>query len=164
MCAAIKAGADEAALRERLQALVEAQLAVIDTKSTPEQRASKAAALTAANLKQMHSPWMRWFVANDPCTEAARCKLPCLSVNGSMDTQVSAEHDQAPLVEALRKGGCTVTVRTPEDMNHLLQPCTTGQVNEYATITVDTDPAEAKAMAAWIAETAKAINAPTSTH
>jgi predicted acyl esterase len=164
MCAAIKAGADEATLRTRLQALVEAQLAVIDTKSAPEQRASKATLLTTANLPQMNSPWMRWFVANDPCTEAVRCKLPCLSVNGSMDTQVSAEHDQVPLVEALRKGGCVVAVRTPEDMNHLLQPCNTGAVNEYATIAVDTDAGEAKAMGEWIAQTAKAINAPATTH
>lgn len=74
--------------------------------------------------------WLAFFRKNDPANYIARIKCPLLAINGTKDLQVDAELNLG-VVERLLPSAKVVRY---DNLNHLLQECQTGMVNEYGTI------------------------------
>jgi pimeloyl-ACP methyl ester carboxylesterase len=106
-----------------------------------------------AELPILNSAWYRFFISHDPRTDLAKVKVPVLAFNGSKDTQVDADQNLPAIEAALRKGGNRdVTIKLMPGLNHLLQPCKTGEVSEYLSIEQTMAPEVLDLIADWIAK------------
>src|SRR5262249_49567721 len=82
-------------------------------------------------VKQLWSPWWRWFIDYDPAATLAKVHCPVLAVNGGMDKQVAA----GPNLDAIRRARTgprnkdTELVEWP-GLNHLSQAPRTGAGSE----------------------------------
>lgn len=102
-------------------------------------------------VKQLNSPWMRFFLAHEPGPVLARVKCPVLALNGEKDVQVAADKNLAAIQTALEESGN----RRGEfiklaGLNHLFQTCKSGAVSEYATIEETIAPAALETIGAWV--------------
>jgi pimeloyl-ACP methyl ester carboxylesterase len=109
------------------------------------------AQFVALKVKQLATPWMKYFIRYDPAPTLERVKCPVLALDGSKDLQVSPEIDLAAIKTALEKGGNkeVTTVELP-NLNHLFQECKTGSPSEYATIEQTFSPLALDEMTKWI--------------
>lgn len=96
------------------------------------------------------SPWIRHFLIYDP-SDAIRAAAgrPVLALNGSLDRQVDAAENLGALRRLLGESPM-LTVKEYPGLNHLFQPCTTGDVSEYETIEQTLSPELLADLAAWI--------------
>jgi hypothetical protein len=88
--------------------------------------------------KQADTPWFQSFLLFDPAKVMPRTKQPMLILRGALDTQVSAaEHEKLVTLARARKGpaGTAVQAGTLAGLNHILVPATTGEIDEYASLT-----------------------------
>lgn len=132
-----------AALRESVAALPEDQRAQADQSLTPE--------AIEAQVRQVNSPWFRFFLTYDPRPALERVKVPVLALNGGKDLQVPPELDLREVKAALERGGNPdATVRMLPGLNHLFQKASTGSPSEYATIPETMDPTALEAVGSWI--------------
>ena len=102
--------------------------------------------------KQADTPWFASFLAFDPATVMSKVRQPLLVVQAELDRQVPAHH-AARLVELARarKKNAGVESVTLEGVNHLLVPATTGEVEEYGSLTGrHVTPKAAAAIVAWL--------------
>jgi fermentation-respiration switch protein FrsA (DUF1100 family) len=100
----------------------------------------------------LNSPWFRYFLNYDPRPALAGVKVPVLALNGAKDTQVDPAQNLPAIEAALRKGGDRdVTVKVMPGLNHLFQPCKTGEVSEYLSIEQTMAPEVLDLIADWIA-------------
>jgi pimeloyl-ACP methyl ester carboxylesterase len=108
-------------------------------------------AMVDMQVRQLTSPWFRYFLSHDPVPALEKTKCPVLALWGEKDLQVPPV-ENLPLVEnALKRGGNgRVSVRVLKDLNHLFQTCTTGSVSEYGTIEETLSPGVLKAIGDWI--------------
>jgi pimeloyl-ACP methyl ester carboxylesterase len=146
--------ADKDAAEERamLQVVVsEKDPAVADRKL----RAMLANQLSTAQidpaLKQLTSPWFRYFIAYDPAPALRKVTCPVLALDGSKDLQIPPEQNLAAIAAALKAGGNThvQTIEFP-NLNHLFQTATTGSPSEYATIEETIAPIALTTITDWI--------------
>jgi hypothetical protein len=146
---AVRAGADEATERALARALVDAQLrlAGADPETMPPGTMEQQ---VAAAIAQMHSPWMRRFIALDPAEALRSVRCPVLVLNGSLDTQVDAKQNVPAIEAALKQSGAPVTVQVLPGLNHLFQPAKTGALAEYAQIETTIDPSVLELVPTWI--------------
>lgn len=102
----------------------------------------------AQQLKVLLSPWYRGMVRYNPAAHISSVKKPWLALNGSSDTQVLPANLKT--IKALN-----TTAETDElpGLNHLFQHCTTGLVNEYATIGEDIAPEVIARITSWLTST-----------
>ncbi|MEO8172326.1 MAG: alpha/beta hydrolase [Sediminibacterium sp.] len=106
------------------------------------------AGMTATRI----TPWARYFYNYNPADEFAKLTCPVLILNGSKDTQVQAKINQEGIRSALARGGnSNYTIKEFAGLNHLLQECATGLINEYSSITQTMAPAVLELIASWIA-------------
>lgn len=136
--AAIREEADPAKLQIRLQTILEAEPMI------PE-------AQRMAQVRQVSSPWFRFFVVYDPAPALEKVKCPVLAINGALDLQVDPAQNLVPIAAALRKGGNrqAETVELP-GLNHLFQTAKTGLPAEYARIEETMSPKAMEAISTWI--------------
>ncbi len=129
----IQSGATESELRAKL---IEA--------GTPEVRAD-------SQIKQLNSPWMRYFLTYDPSVALRKVHCPVLALNGAKDVQVSAPQNLPAIRAALEAGG-NKNVETAElpGLNHLFQSAKTGSPGEYGSIEETMSPLVLEKIAAWI--------------
>ena len=139
---------DRDELRDAMRALQEAQVAMQGGELDDDMRAS----LEAAGIAEMSSPWMRRFVRFDPAEAFARVEVPVLAVNGTLDLQVWHDLNLPAIERAVREAGGRVTVVRLEGLNHMLQPATTGGIDEYAAIDLTMDEDAMALIANWILE------------
>src|SRR5690606_28769747 len=101
-------------------------------------------------VRQVVTPWFRYFIDYDPRPTLRRVKVPVLAVNGELDLQVPAEANLAAIREALEQGGNRqlTTVAFP-GLNHLFQTAKTGAPTEYAQIDETMAPAAMDRIADW---------------
>lgn len=83
----------------------------------------------AKQIDILVSPWYRNMVKYDPAADISAVKCRWLAINGSKDTQVLPGN-----LETIKTLNPTAETILVEGHNHLLQPCITGLVNEYATL------------------------------
>jgi pimeloyl-ACP methyl ester carboxylesterase len=99
-------------------------------------------------------PWTRYFYTYNPSDEFEKLSIPVLSLNGSKDTQVNATINQNAIRNALiRADNKNYKIVELENLNHLFQECTTGDMNEYKDIEQTMSPIALKEISNWILET-----------
>jgi fermentation-respiration switch protein FrsA (DUF1100 family) len=143
----MKAIEDDEALRAAIRPIVE--------KAVREQGGDDPGdvdEIVDAQLAQLLSPWMRFFMAHDPRPSLRAMRCPVLALNGTLDLQVWHEQNLDEIDRVIRSAGGDVTIRRYENLNHLFQPAETGAVSEYARIETTMDERVLEEIAAWIVE------------
>ena len=103
-----------------------------------------------AQVKQVMSPWMQYFILYDPRPALGQVRCPVLALNGMLDLQVYHDQNLPEIEKAITLGGGDVTIRRYEGLNHLFQPAKTGAISEYATIETTFDEAVLRDIVRWI--------------
>lgn len=81
------------------------------------------------------TPWFRYFLAYDPKSSWQNVKCPVFAINGSEDIQIEAKSNLKEIKKNLcSSGNKKVKTKIFKGLNHLMQPCTTCTLAEYATI------------------------------
>lgn len=96
--------------------------------------------------QRISAPWSRWFIAHDPGPALAALDVPLLAIYGGKDVQVPAVQN-APVLSRLKPEAEVVVL---PDLNHLMQPATTGLPREYETIETTIDPRALSTVVDWV--------------
>ncbi|MFN2445423.1 MAG: alpha/beta hydrolase family protein [Vicinamibacterales bacterium] len=103
---------------------------------------------------QAETPWFQSFLAFDPAKVMKDVDQPVLIVHGALDAQVPPVHAEklAALARARGREEATDVVLVP-GINHLLVPATTGEIDEYGSLTDRSlAPAVTAAIGSWMAK------------
>ena len=104
-----------------------------------------------AQIKQVTSPWMRYFLAYDPAPALRKVTCPVLALNGSLDKQVLPEQNLPPIRKALQESGNKhYEVDELPGLNHLFQTAKTGAPTEYAQIEETMSPVALEKISSWV--------------
>ena len=86
--------------------------------------------------KQAETPWFQSFLVFDPAKVMPGLRQPVLIVQGMLDTQVLPSNaDRLEALARARKNPPRVEVAKVPGVNHLLVAATTGEYEEYRTLT-----------------------------
>jgi pimeloyl-ACP methyl ester carboxylesterase len=112
-------------------------------------------AVPPALRKQADTPWFQSFLAFDPAKVMPELRQPILIVQGELDTQVPPSNaDRLETLARARKHAPPVAVVKVPGVNHLLVQATTGEYDEYHTLTEKRiSPAVASAITGWLETT-----------
>jgi pimeloyl-ACP methyl ester carboxylesterase len=119
---------------------------------TPEEKQAKVdaqkkiheAVITGKGLDQLppdvrrtvDNPEFQGLLTSDPAKLVASVRQPLLIVQGALDTQVEPQNaDRLETLARARKNSPPVEVVKVPGVNHLLVPATTGEFDEYGTLT-----------------------------
>jgi hypothetical protein len=108
--------------------------------------------ITDQAFAAVNSPWYRAFAAYDPAPALRSLRIPVLAIIGSKDAQVPAAQNIPALRVALTDDPKAEVVELP-GLNHLLQPATTGAVDEYGKIEITIDPSALNLIGDWVTST-----------
>ena len=109
-----------------------------------------------AAVKQLTSPWFRFFVTYDPIPALEKVKCPILALDGSEDLQVPAKENLEGLERAFKaSGNKNATAKLLPGLNHLFQKSETGTPLEYGKIEETINPYALKVIGDWIEEVTK---------
>jgi pimeloyl-ACP methyl ester carboxylesterase len=124
----------------------------VEAELPAEQRASQEEfeAFVALQQEGIVAPSFRAFLGFDPRPYLEQLDVPVLALFGSLDFQVDAAQSEGPMREALA-GNPDATVLVFEGLNHLMQPATTGLLEEYGAIEVTIDEAVLTTIVDWAA-------------
>ena len=86
-----------------------------------------------AQVAQLNSPWLNYFLDYDPIPDIQGTRCPVLAINGDKDVQVVSSLNLKGIEKALPKNKKNLVKEYPS-LNHLFQHCTTGLPTEYAGI------------------------------
>ena len=86
-----------------------------------------------AQVAQLNSPWLNYFLDYDPIPDIQGTCCPVLAINGDKDVQVVSSLNLKGIEMALSKNKKNLVKEYP-GLNHLFQHCTTGLPTEYAGI------------------------------
>jgi uncharacterized protein len=102
-------------------------------------------------IKQITSPWFRYFLTYDPATALRKVTCPVLAINGEKDTQVPPKLNLPAIHKALEDGGNKhFEIDELPGLNHLFQTAKTGAPGEYAQIEETISPVALDKMGSWI--------------
>ena len=105
----------------------------------------------AMQIKQISTPWMKFFMKYDPANNLALVKCPVLAINGEKDLQVPAQENLSAIENILKKSGNKdVTTKIYANLNHLFQEAKTGSPAEYQTIEQTFSPVVMEDFTKWI--------------
>lgn len=147
-----KSNLDSAALAAKLKPLLKeamSQLSPADSQKVNSADTSSQA--VEAQVKQVLTPWFRYFLNYDPRPALMKLRQPVLAIAGGKDVQVAPKENLAAIEAALKAGGNKdYLVKELPGLNHLLQTANTGGVNEYTKIEETISPSALKVMGDWI--------------
>jgi fermentation-respiration switch protein FrsA (DUF1100 family) len=104
-----------------------------------------------AEIKQLNSPWFRFFINFDPATALRKLTIPVLAINGSLDLQVPPAQNLPAIRKALAEAGNQrAEVDELPGLNHLFQDAKTGAPGEYSQIEETISPLALDKIASWI--------------
>ena len=86
-----------------------------------------------AQVAQLNSPWINYFLDYDPIPDIQGTRCPVLAINGDKDVQVISSLNLKGIETALPKNKKSLVKEYP-GLNHLFQHCSTGLPTEYASI------------------------------
>jgi len=110
-----------------------------------------AEAQIGMQIKQITSPWFRFFLTYDPATALRKVTCPVLALSGALDTQVPPKVNLPAIRKALEEGGNKhFEVDELPGLNHLLQTAKTGAPAEYAEIEETMSPVALDKISTWI--------------
>jgi hypothetical protein len=145
--------AKHAAREREMLTLVETEKddAVLETKLKEKMAGEVPEAQMGMQIKQITSPWFRYFLTYDPAIALRKVKCPVLVLNGSLDKQVLPSQNLPPIRKALAESGNQhVEVEELPGLNHLFQTAKTGSPSEYAQIEETISPIALDKIATWI--------------
>ena len=147
----------DSAARERvrvaLRELHEQTRAALGQQPAQGAEADAREAAIEQQVRQVVTPWFRYFIDYDPRPTLRRVKVPVLAINGSLDLQVPSQPNLAAIREALEQGGNrNVTIVEFPGLNHLFQTAKTGAPAEYAQIDETIAPVVLEKIADWVLE------------
>jgi pimeloyl-ACP methyl ester carboxylesterase len=147
----VEAEPDPTAAAPKLLAALKESVATLP----PEVRAQAAQETSdqalQAQVAQVNSPWMRFFLTYDPRPTLEKVHVPVLALDGEKDLQVPPKQDLTEIEAALRRGGNKdVTTELLPGLNHLFQHATTGSPSEYAQIEETFAPEAMQIVSSWI--------------
>jgi pimeloyl-ACP methyl ester carboxylesterase len=102
-----------------------------------------------AQIKQVTSPWFRYFLTYDPAIALHKVTCPVLAINGALDKQVLPSQNLPAIRKALANNPHAEVDELP-GLNHLFQTAKTGSPSEYAQIEETISPVALDKMAIWI--------------
>jgi fermentation-respiration switch protein FrsA (DUF1100 family) len=106
-----------------------------------------------AQIKQITSPWFRYFLTYDPAIALRKVTCPVLAINGEKDKQVIPSQNLPPIRKALEESGNKhFEVDELPGLNHLFQTAKTGSPTEYAQIEETMSPVALEKVTTWIAK------------
>jgi len=142
-----------ATLEQLLPKAIE-QLAEMAPKEETKQAEFKAG--LTGGLKELSSPWFRFFLVHDPGEVLQKVTCPVLALNGEKDTQVDPKLNLPIIREALKKAGNKhSSVEEIPGVNHLFQTCRTGGVSEYNSIEETVSPTVLQKVSDWILQVSR---------
>lgn len=151
--AVLKAEKDDSLAAVRLRPIFSASLAEL---SAEERKAlGEGDQYINAQVRQLTSPWFRYFLACDPIPVLRRVKCPVLAINGELDLQVPAHENLQAIERALQAGGnerCRIHLYP--GLNHLFQTAQSGSPREYGQIEETMAPQVLQDIGDWILGTA----------
>jgi len=104
-----------------------------------------------AQLKQLLSPWLRFFLTFDPGPTLMKITCPILAINGEKDLQVPPKENLAAIKLVLTEAKHPdFTIKELPGLNHLFQTAQTGLSSEYGKIEETFAPAALKIIGDWI--------------
>jgi uncharacterized protein len=105
----------------------------------------------AAQVKQLRSPWFRFFLDYDPAEALRQVRVPLLAIGGDKDRQVLSSQNLPAIQRALEAAGNRhFEVVELSGLNHLLQTSRTGAPTEYGEIEETIAPAALEKVSRWI--------------
>jgi len=112
--------------------------------------------MMAQQIKQILSPWFRFFLKYDPCPTLENVTVPVLALNGGKDFQVDPKQNLPEIEKALKAGGNkNFKIVEMPGLNHLFQKCKTCTVIEYGQLEETFSEDALKIMKDWILEITK---------
>jgi len=102
-------------------------------------------------VKQLSTPWFRYFMKFDPAEYLTKLSCPVLALNGEKDIQVSAKPNLAAIKTALEKNN-NKNFKTMEipGLNHLFQHCKKCSADEYSELEESFDTGSLSIISNWI--------------
>ncbi len=127
---------------DRFEEQVDAMVSkFFEASGIPAEAQGTPKAALSARLKQLKNAWYRDFLERDPSRLLPQIKQPVLAVWGSEDVQVLAVGNRDAMQAAMGENPHPLTkLQILPGLNHLLQPCKTGLVDEYESIEMTIDP------------------------
>ncbi|WP_067854427.1 alpha/beta hydrolase family protein [Nocardia shimofusensis] len=104
---------------------------------------------SAAQAGSPITPYYASFVTYDPAPALSALRIPVLAFYGGKDLQVLPAQNEQPARDLLA-GNPVATVHVFPEANHLMQPSTTGNLDEYATIETTIDPQVLTFVTDWL--------------
>lgn len=112
--------------------------------------------LLNGQLKQLATPWMRYFITYDPLPKLSKVTCPVLAINGEKDLQVPPKENLSAIKTTLEKADNNkVSIIEFKGLNHLFQECQTGSPMEYGKIEQTISPLALTAISQWIVDQTK---------
>jgi uncharacterized protein len=139
---------------EERQAKVDAQKQINDSVMTGKDLDK----LPAGVRRSVDNPEFQSILASDPAKLIKDVRQPLLIVQGLLDAQVDAQNaDLLASMARKRKNAAAVEVAKVPDVNHLLVPAKTGEVDEYGSLPDKHVAAPVtQAIATWLQKTLSA--------
>ncbi|WP_215904611.1 alpha/beta hydrolase family protein [Parasphaerochaeta coccoides] len=103
-----------------------------------------------AQIATLLSPWYVTFLSLDPQDYLPEISIPVFIVSGGKDIQVPSSLNVTALNDGLLKSRATVSIGIYPEMNHILQPATTGLPMEYPLLETTVLPDLLDDMASWL--------------
>jgi pimeloyl-ACP methyl ester carboxylesterase len=149
MFAVVKTEKDSAAAEKKLKEVMSAQMAQLSDEE--RKLAAGSAAAAEAQIKQVNSPWFRYFLTYDPRAALRQVKAPVLAINGELDLQVSPRQNLPEIEKALKAAGNSdYKIIELSKLNHLFQTAQTGAFAEYEKIEETMSPTALNTISDWI--------------
>jgi uncharacterized protein len=147
--AAVEAG-DVTTARQLTRDRVETALARGAEGTGVEPSPEEREAAVAMQLASLDAGWFRDFLTFDPRPFLAALDVPLLAIYGTLDLQVPSEQSAPALRELADEAGLDVTIEVFDGLNHLLQPATTGGIEEYGVIETTIAPEVLERIVEWL--------------
>jgi uncharacterized protein len=125
--------------------------AVVDKEIREKMGSDVPEAQIGTMVKQLTTPWFRYFFTYDPATSLRKVQCPVLALNGSLDLQVPPKQNLPAIRKALEEGGNKrFEIDEMPGLNHLFQPAKTGSPTEYVEIEETISPVVLDKIASWV--------------
>ncbi len=145
--------AKDAAKEKEMLAMVETEKdpEVLDKELKEKMAGDVPEGQIGMQIKQITSPWFRYFLTYDPATALRKVTCPVLAINGSLDKQVLPSQNLPAIRKALAEAGNKhVEIDELRGVNHLFQTAKTGAPSEYAQIEETMSPVALEKISNWI--------------
>jgi uncharacterized protein len=144
---------DPTRLKTQLRAFLRAQLA--GGPEAGKAPGSDADQIVDLQIRELLSPWYRFFLTYDPRPALSQVKVPVLALSGELDLQAAPDLNLPEVAKALAAAKEEdVTIRRLPGLNHLLQHAKTGALSEYAASEETISPEVLDIMTRWILDRA----------